>query len=372
MNLICFSAPYDYCHDRYQAYYREGIRRFLNLSGGSVSLRGGTRLPLVLKSIRRLRYSFRMRRILGKASPVIHGLLDDLASLLSREARPAVSGVFHSSVGQYIFQIAPGEERRVCIDAQDSGEIGSQKLLDWCDIYFKTNYWKDRDYPPKVVPMCNGNPLLLDHLDHLRGLRTAGFTYDLCFIVRVWGGTDETEGIEHNLRLLETVAQARCKKFLLAYLVAGDIPASARRLERQGIAWTTDPLPLRDLWRLSAQSRLNVLRLGMHHCVPWRMMDVLAMGGCPVLDRDPYTLWPQPLERNQNYLSLDAAPPPGDCVATESQYAAIPERIGQFLADAAMIGRVRQTNQADFDRDLEPLAVGRQICQQVLMPVDSR
>ena len=32
-------------------------------------------------------------------------------------------------------------------------------------------------------------------------------------------------------------------------------------------------------------ARLNVIRLGMHYCIPWRVTGALAIGSCIVLDR---------------------------------------------------------------------------------------
>src|SRR5262249_58773833 len=122
---------------------------------------------------------------------------------------------------------------------------------------------RTRACPPAVRPLVNGDPLVIRQLATLRSQRETPKRYDVCMVVRVWGGKDEVEGVEHNLRLLEAVARARGSKLLYAYLVAGDIAAYGRRLERQGIPWGTDPLPARKLWRVTAASRLNVIRLGM-------------------------------------------------------------------------------------------------------------
>jgi hypothetical protein len=40
--------------------------------------------------------------------------------------------------------------------------------------------------------------------------------------------------------------------------------------------------------------------------MPWTMTDILAMGGCPVLDYPPTTRWHVPLEENVHYLNLGA------------------------------------------------------------------
>ena len=186
-------------------------------------------------------------------------------------------------MGQYTFRFTSGREINVSIDSSDSGEDPNPSLLAESDIYFKTNYWIGRDYDHKTVPMYNCNPLVLRHLGLLREMRPRPARYDLCLVVRVWGGRDEVEGVEHCVRLLEAVTRAPGRKYLLAYLVAGDTKALAARLSKLGIRSTTTPVPLKDLWSIAAQSLINIIRLGMHHCVPWRMCDLLALGGVPGL-----------------------------------------------------------------------------------------
>ena len=150
-------------------------------------------------------------------------------------------------------------------------------------------------------------------------------------MVRVWGGKDEEEGVEHCVRLLEAAARARGRKFLLALLVAGDREKLGKRLRQSGVPSTTTPLPLNKLWQVSAESRLNVIRLGMHHCVPWRMCDLLALGTCPVLDQKPRTLWPVPLREGEHYWTLNVHLGPGQTVASDASYQAIPELLNDYL-----------------------------------------
>jgi hypothetical protein len=350
-------SPYDYWHDRYQAYYREGLRRYLCQQGERLDVRSIPRFPKVLALLRAVRNSSRVRGAFGPAAPSVHRSLDRFATMLGGK-RSAPWGLFHPLVGQYQFHI-DGVQTRVCLDASDSGNICSPELLEQCDLYLKTNYWKGRQYDPRVVPFYNGNPLILSHLGRLRSMRSRPAEYDFCFVVRVWGGRDEVEGVEHNIRLLEAAARVPGRKFLHAYLVAGDTAALSERLFKQGIRCSTSPLPLKELWRIGAASRLNIIRLGMHACVPWRMIDLLALGACPVLDQPPLTVWPEPLREGAHFLHLSAVATPGACMADERAYSDIPARLKQFLADDRLIQEIR-ANAADyFDQHLTPEAVGR-------------
>jgi hypothetical protein len=362
--IITFSDPYDYYHDRYQAYYGEALRNNMLETGGRFDRRSLVAWPNVVCGLRRVRYSSRLSGF-GRIGRLFQRGADRLAAALHRSERPP-AGMFHPLVGQYLFRLADGSERKVCIDSQDSGDLLSEPLLAWCDLYLKTNYWPSRTYPNKVKPLCNANPRLLGKFPQLHALRRIKPEYDVCFIVRVWGGKEETEGIEHNLRLLEAVARVRCRKYLLAYLVAGDVASYIRRLESQGISWTRKFMPLHQLWDLSARSRLNIIRLGMHACVPWRMMDLLAMGACPVLDQRPYTLWQQPLLEGENYLSLDVAVPPDQCLGRPQDYVAVTERVEAMVADAARTQHIQEKNAQYFDAYLTPEALGRHLCAAVL------
>ena len=139
--------------------------------------------------------------------------------------------------------------------------------------------------------------------------------------------------MEHNLRFLEAVARFPGRKYLLACLVVGDIEATKRRLESQGISCTTGRVPLLELWRICSESRINIIRLGVEDCIPWRMTDLLAMGACPVLDQRPFTIWPQPLqEGDSHYLSLEAHTPVDRATADDSAYQSIPSRLDSILA----------------------------------------
>lgn len=363
--VVAHGAPYDYCHDRYQAYYAEGIRQYVEAHGGRFLTVNLTRFPNVQRRLRRLRSSHRLNRMLSNGKGVLRGI-----DALARAVGGSPGAGFHPLVGRYLFRFDNGRELKVCVDAADAGAIASDELLDWCDVYFKTNYWIGHQYPPAVVPLYNGNPLVVAKRESLLELRRSDVRWDVCFVVRVWGGDDEVGGIEHNLRLLEAVNRVKCRKFLLAYLVSGDLKQQMKRLQAQSIPYTTEPMRLAELWHTSACSRLSILRLGMHGCLPWRMTDVLAMGACPVLDQRPNTTWSPPFVEGENFLNLNAAIEPGSNLAADSAYEAIPAKLETFLETKTVANAIRARNATYFDECVSPEATGRQICQAVLASVN--
>ena len=111
----------------------------------------------------------------------------------------------------------------------------------------------------------------------------------------------------------------------------------------------------------SAASRLNVIRLGMHHCIPWRVTGALAIGSAIVLDRAPLTRWPEPLVDGDNYVALGTVTGVDHPLATDAQYAAIPAAIEAWLAEDGLAGRIGRNNGAYYDRFVDPQSVGEQI-----------
>jgi hypothetical protein len=353
--VSAFTRPYDYYYDRYQLYYREGLRRECAERDVCFEAVPMTRLPRVLRPVRRARDRVLIRlpgdratRLLDRAARRVEGPIQ------------APGPAFHSSIGQYVVRGTNGAACRVCLDASDFPSLGSPELVAWSDLYFKANLWPRIEYPDKVLPLINGDPLILDKLPTLRSFRSTRKEIDVCFIVRVWGGRDEVEGIEHNLRLLEAVNRAQCSKVVIAYLVAGDIGKSERRLRSVGVTCTTRPIRPATLWRLMGKSRLNVIRLGMHHCIPWRMAGTLGMGACVVLDQPPASAWPEPLREDVNFLSLGArtidAP-----TAEDARYEEIPDKIEEWLGHGGALDRMRSDNARYFDRFVEPQRVGASI-----------
>jgi hypothetical protein len=266
------------------------------------------------------------------------------------------------STGQYVITTPQGCIHGVCIDTADSHEIQSPQLCEWSNVYFKTNFWPSAAYPTNVLPLVNADPLVLGNLEQFRSSRSASKEFDVCAVIRIWEG----EGVEHNIRLLKAIANAKCDKFVLAVLFPGEGDDHILRyLSRARVPTTTRGLKPPDLWRKTASSTLNVVRLGVHYCVPWRMTGSLATGSCVVLDRPPLSAWPQPLRESVNYLSLGLNVAPGTPLAPQQRYDEIPRLIEDWLSEPELIERIARANGEYFDRFLEPQRVGDHIVQTV-------
>ena len=357
--VTAYLRPYDYVHDRYSAYYREGLRRYVTRQGGAYQEISMGRHPRLLGAVRRVRDAYRLRPIFER-TPWLQAGIDRLAARIEGEVRPPAQ-VFVEGTSHYLITTEGGRQVKVCVDSSDDGGDIREEILDWSEVYLKTNFWPTIRYSPKVQPFFNADPLVIPQLAAFRRYRSARKEHDVCMVVRVWGGKDEVEGVEHNLRLIEAVARARCSKFLYAYLVAGDVAASARRLEKQGIPCGPHPIPPADLWRITAASRLNVIRLGMHYCVPWRVTGALAIGSGIVLDRAPLTRWPEPLVDGENFVALGTETGKHQPLATDAQYAAIPGEIEAWLADPDLAARLGRNNAQYYDRFIDPERVGEHI-----------
>jgi hypothetical protein len=361
LRVRAFGRPYELFHDRYQRYYTEGLRRYCAETGCDFRSTAMSRFPRVLEILKRVREEGYAKRL---GVPRVESFVDALAHVLEGPM-DTPSGHFHDVTGQYLALLPGGELRRFAIDAQDSHEVGSKDLVAWSDVYFKTNYWPGAGYASNVVPLANADPFILPKIGAMRSSRDSVKRVDLSFIVRVWGGADEVEGIEHTLRLLEAVDRARCTTRILAIVVAGDVPQIRRRLDRARIPSTTRMIGATDLWRLTAESRLNVFRLGLRYCVPWRMTGSLAIGSCAVLDRPPFSVWPEPLREGVNFLSLGTAVGPGCPVAPAEQYDEIPARIEAWLAQPELTSEIARANAEYFDAYVEPVQLGKHVLTSI-------
>lgn len=350
--IIAEVFPYDRVHDTYQEYYREALKASLVASGHEYVESSNAYSDALLRKLRSVRHSYRLRDLLKRN--LLPDALDKLARLLSRGPVMGQS----PSVGLYRFTTDRRNEIRVCIDANDFPDISEQAAA-LCDVYFKSNYWPGYHYPSHVLPLPNMNPLVGRNPELFRGLRNEPKTRDLFVFFRVWGGRDEVEGIEHNMALLTALSKVKCNIYLLAYLVAGDVPSLGKRLDDLGISWTTKAMPKFELWKNAAAARLNIVRLGMHQCSPWRMIDILAMGGVPVVDYKPLTRWPQPLLEGSHYLNLDLFP------GQESKSVSIGEKLDSWLQSELLISSISQNNADYFDRFLMPEMLGTYICRTV-------
>jgi hypothetical protein len=272
-------------------------------------------------------------------------------------------------VGQYIFQLKSGREIKVAIDAHDHRDIRSQAIHDWCDVYFKSNRWPCVDYGPKVLPIPTGNAgITLENSRFLRGLRGVKKEFDLLFVGRIWAGGDAN--VEHNLRLFESLANVKCKSKLLAVVFNFDKQSEefqiiARRLNEAGVEMTDRQIGYDDLMKMSAASKLVALRAGISGCIAWRMVDMLAMGSCLVLDQAPFPAWPVPLLDGMNFLSLGLRITDDCRPAPKKDYERIVSQMEKFLNDTTILQKIGENNARYFDEYAHPFRVAQHILEKV-------
>jgi hypothetical protein len=362
--------PYDRWYPLFQEYYAESLRRYLGGCGGRFTRLAMTRAPDLLAALRRVRYATRLES-LRQRSPWIPAALDRGAGFLGGAPR-LPGGAFHGCVGQYELTDKHGQRHRVCIDSCDYPQLASEPLAAWSDVYFKSNFGTAAAYPRNVRPCPNCSPLVLRHLAAFTAARTAPKEFDVCFLVHVAGGRDGTEGIEHNLRLAESVARLGRRACICAYLSCGDTTAQAVRLERAGIPASRRMMPAAHYWDRVARSRLTVIRLGMHDCIPWALTGAFALGACVVLDRSPLTLWPQPLQPGEHYLDLGICFPAGRHCGAPAEYDAVPERLAGWLREVELTTAIAARAAAYFDRELHPVRLGASLFAALERPAAPR
>lgn len=232
-----------------------------------------------------------------------------------QKCSPSIKALLESSKSDHValFVIGGGREQfNIAIDAHDSPPVTNASIYRWCDIYFKSNYWPSHGYGGKVRPIINGNGLL-DHLRlrHIARLRDLPKDFDICCIVRIWAGLGFDPG--HCLELLSKISKINCKKFLLVVFCGfeeGDqsLESYVQECMAHSIPYSFEPIDYNQMIHISARSRVVVLRNGVSSCIPWRFLDMLCLGACVVFDHDPVVSWPDPLVRDQHYLSLDLFP----------------------------------------------------------------
>lgn len=255
---------------------------------------------------------------------------------------------------------------RMIIDAHDSADAMDWPGLEWCDLYFKANLWPDREYPAKVHPVVNGNGELNEsRIEHLRGLRSLEKKYDLVFVSRIWGG------IEHNCRLFEALVGLPGKVKLLAVFPTyggsyGEELNRARiRLEKAGVPCTSESLSREELWRYLAASKVVLLRAGKHLCLPWRTLDLLAMGSAILLDAKPRPQWPVPLEENKHFACAGLSRPEDTGAAPQEEYSRIAQKIDHLLASGETENLSARAG-CYFDQYASPRAVGEYMATKIM------
>jgi hypothetical protein len=309
----------------YQRYYLLGLERQARLV-----VRGQPHVTRLLPGIDRklvfLRRQTDMRRRLGRLP------------------------VWRGGIGRYRARV-DGREVRFAVDANDSHVIHDPDALEWSEILFKANAWPEVEYDPRVLPIVNGNGILgRSSLKRLRALRGRERDIDVTFIVNVWGGR------EHNVRIFEELARLRCRKELLAVFpppLDEEAERLKERLRRVNVPVADSPIAPEKLWDTLSRSRLTMFRSGRHLCIPWRMIDVLCMGCCVLLDAPPIPRWPVPLEPNVHYVDCGIVRPAFEPVA-DGEYDKVRLAIEAALADPAWMEDVRQNAIRYFEEHAAP------------------
>lgn len=338
----------------YQRYYMEGFKA---IDGVNFDISPFSSKPFAKLVEWKVKGSSRMWK--GFAS---------VTNAISTEKRSIES----DHVGRYIINIG-GKLVKVAIDSADGRNIRDPRAFDWADFYFKANKWPSVDYPAKVHAIVNGNGLLDSRkIDFLKTLRNQEAKIDLIFISRVWSspeGSGFFNGIEHQIRLFETLASLDCSKKLMAIIPPQYSPKMMDkflvRLDSAGVLWTYRMIPASTLWTSLAEAKIVFLRAGMHLCIPWRMLDLLCMGLCIVYDRAPYPQWPVPLLPGKNYMDCDCGLGPEQSLPSNENYVRIKEVIESLLFDNPTIERIRKNNCEYFDASACPQEVARYIIDTV-------
>lgn len=362
--LEAFSNPAgDYLREGVQAYFREGLRLWARNSGAAFTHTTLCRMPSLIRALALARESRKARALVGASR--LNRLITTLADIAGGKQRFDAAH-YSATISRYRVTLDDGTTRFFCIDVADSPEICSPDLLEGSVAYFKTNFAVQGNYPDHVFPLFNVGPDMEWTLKRLSMLRRMRKEYDLSFIVRVWGGTNEVDGIEHNLRLIEALSKVRCNKFFHIFLIAGDTQAIARRLDAQGIRWSGHPLPPEECVRIAARSRLSVVRHAIHSSIPWSTVEKIAVGSCVLLDHEPSMRWHVPLLRDRHFLCIDTPVDRKSLVSTDAAYAAVPGIVEGFLADQRTAEDIGKNCSAYFDAHLTPESAGRHIMETVL------
>jgi hypothetical protein len=330
----------------YQRYYLMGLaqRAKVRLEAQPLALRFASRPERKVDLILRLRIGSRLHHKVA-------------SKLLLPRAAPN-SGF----VGRYVAEV-DGREIRFAIDAHDAHAIWDPEALEWSDVYFKANGWPHASYDPRVRPIVNGNGILTaKRIALLRRLRDTPKDLDVVFVSNLRGGR------MHNVRLFEELNELDRRVELLAVFPRGSDPAEdevlAARLRASGIPQSTEQLQPEHLWHLLARARVVVLRSGMHLCIPWRMLDLLALGSCIAYDAPPIPQWPVALEPDVHYANIGIARPEYD-PPEEAEYKKVRPAVEQLLGDEDRRKRLGAAAAAYFDTSAAPEAVAAYVLEGV-------
>ena len=360
--ILAHQRPLDKWHDFYQEHYLTSFKKNSSKSNIKFERIFTGRFPSIfslVRDIRGSRYSSYIPEKLNRKFDLLEGNLK------------SPSGFFDPLVGQYVFSFNDSssdsvQNIKISIDCNDSGEKISEELVKWSDVYLKTNFRPKNTYPENIKPFPNISPLCSRYKKYLTGLRSSKKIYDLSAILRIWGGTNNVDGIEHNIRLLEALNRVKCKnKLVMGVLVAGDKDGIRKRLESQGIKVVDRGLKLKEVWALGPQSKFSFQRLGVHYCMPWRFVESLLGGTAIVLDTNPKTVWQEPLVRGTHFESLDLSIDLDRPLATDQEYREITSKAEEFLAQDGLSESLALNGIEYFDKYLNQDVILNQIIKSI-------
>lgn len=268
------------------------------------------------------------------------------------------------ATGRYIAEI-DGTEVRFAIDGRDPGVVEERDALDWSQVFFKANWWPTLEYHPKVRPLINGNGFLgRERIEHLRQLRDRPKDIDVSFVSNVWGGR------EHNVRVFEQLARLDASKELLAILPPwgfdpAETDALRDRLRSANVPTSERQITLDKLTDILSRSKIVFFRAGKHLCLPWRTLDLLALGSCIVFDSPPMPQWYEPLRAGINYVDCGIDRPWDTSEAPEAEYEGIVPTIEALLADQDRMQSIRNSNGHYFDAYAAPERLGAYLMRQL-------
>jgi hypothetical protein len=333
----------------YQSYYLLGLERLTRVRWARAPL--ATRL--VPGSRNKVRAIFHLR---GNRHPLL-----ERTRRLARRSASETPGY----VGRYVAETARGAVR-FAIDSHDARDVYDEEALRWSDVYFKSNRWADYPYDPKVAPVVNGNGLLdARRIERLRQLRDRERDVDVAFISNFYGGRP------HVLRLFQELAGLGTRADLLAIFDGADPEDDGRYMRvlgQAGVPCATAPLPPEELWHRLASARVVLVRAGRHACVPWRMLDLLCMGACILLDAPTPARWPVPLRDGVELADCGIARPLDGTAAPEGEYDKLASTVRGLLERPGEAAQLRVGAARYFDEHAAPERVAEYVLSLVANP----
>ncbi len=284
---------------------------------------------------------------------------------------PNKRSVKSDHVGRYDVDV-DSHRLRMAIDVADVRGIRDEEALEWCDIYFKANKWPSIDYPSKVRPIVNANGRLdFGKLKLIEAHRHTPKKFDLVYMSKLWSRADHFDNIlEHQIRVFEVLAKLDCSKNLRAIIFDNSrdqLTPYLHRLDAAGVEWSTTwgKITSAVFWKNLAEAKIVFQRSGNHHCISWRMTDLLCMGACIVMDQAPFPQWPAPLEESKHFANCNCGFTPDFDFPPTEQYENISKTVEDLLKDEQAQDYYRQNSRDYFERHLAPHPVGCYIIDEI-------